>query len=100
MQAACHLFQSSGEIDRRADAGEIEPVAAADIAVENLSDMERHAETKPLDGLADPKLHGLDIGARLASCFQHLRARLADIADILIERKYREQAVAHEFQNL
>src|SRR5271155_3766870 len=100
MQAARHLFQPRRKIDGRADTGEIEPVAAADIAVENLSDMQSYTEAEPLDDLADRKLHGPDIGARLAGRFKHLRAGISDIADILIERKHREQSVAHEFQNL
>ena len=38
------LLQPRREIDRRPDAGEIEPVAAADVAVQHLADVEREAE--------------------------------------------------------
>src|SRR5258708_39105408 len=48
MQPAGQFFQPRRQIDCRPDAGEIEPAAAADIAVKNSSDMERDTETKAL----------------------------------------------------
>ena len=74
MQLAGELFQPRGEIDRGADAGEIEPVAAADIAVEHLSDMQSEAEAETVDGVADRIPHRLDAGAGLARGLQHARA--------------------------
>ena len=44
--------------------------------------------------------HGIDAGARLARRFQHARADRAEIAAVVRDRKHREQAVAHEFQDL
>src|SRR6478672_1169240 len=38
------LLQPRREIDRRPDAGEIEPVAAADIAIQQLADVQRETE--------------------------------------------------------
>src|ERR1700730_13420229 len=35
------LFEASGKIDGWTDAGEIEPIAAADIAVEDIADVQR-----------------------------------------------------------
>ena len=93
------LFQPRRQIHRRADAGEVEPVAAADIAVENSPDMQRDAEAKPLDGVADRILHLGDAGARLVGGFQHVRADLPLVADIFVDRKNREQPVAHVFQH-
>ena len=52
MQVAGDLFQPGGEIDRGADAGEVEPVAAADIAVQHRADMQRQAETEAFNGVA------------------------------------------------
>ena len=46
MQTAGDLFEPRRKIDRRTDAGEIEPIAAADIAVQDVSDMQRDAEAK------------------------------------------------------
>src|ERR1700734_1765022 len=53
MQLAGDLLQPCCEIDGGADAGEVEPVAAADIAVEDLADMQRNPEAKPLGGVTD-----------------------------------------------
>src|SRR3954453_6307096 len=49
-ETARDLFQPCRQIDRRSDAGEVEPVAAADIAIQDAPDMQRHAEAKALDG--------------------------------------------------
>ena len=43
-----NLLQPRREIDRRADAGEVEAVAAADIAVHHLADMQRKPEADRL----------------------------------------------------
>src|SRR5258708_14612005 len=69
MQTAGYLFQPRRQIDRRADAGEVEPVAAADIAVEDSSDMQYNAEAKAFDGFAVPIMHVRDPGSRIVSGF-------------------------------
>src|SRR6516162_8758727 len=46
-QRAGQLFDARGAIDSRTDAGEIEPIAAADIAVEDIADMQGEAEAQP-----------------------------------------------------
>ena len=100
MQPAGDLLQPRGEIDGGTDAGEVEPVAAADIAVQNLPDMQRDAEAEALDGVADRIMHRFDAGAGFARGLQHARADLLGIADLFRDRKHREQPVAHELQHL
>src|SRR6202011_1109344 len=70
MQTAGDLLQPRREIDGGADAGEVEPVAAADIAVEDVSDVQRHPEAKALDGFRNRVMHGIDAGAGFARGFQ------------------------------
>ena len=43
-ELARELFQPRREVDRRPDTGEVEPLAAADIAVKHLADVQRQAE--------------------------------------------------------
>src|SRR5450631_4615609 len=100
MEAAGDFFQPRREVHRGADAGEVEPVAAADIAVENFSDMQGDAEAEALDRSADRKMHRFHAGAGFARRLQHTAADLTAIADIFVNRKHRQQPVAHEFQNL
>ena len=87
------------EIDGGTDAGEVEPVAAADIAVQNFSDMQRDPEAEALDSFSYGVIHRIDTGAGLARGFQYARANLLNIAVLLRDRKDGEQPVAHEFQN-
>lgn len=93
------IFQPCGEVHRGTDAGEIEPVAAANIAVEDFSDMQGDAEAEALDSLANLEMHRFDAGAGSARRLQHAAADLMDIADILVNRKHRQQPVAHELQD-
>ena len=62
--------------------------------------MQRDAEAKPFDGAADRILQVCDAGAGLVSGFEHARADLLLVADILVDRKNGEQAVAHVFEHL
>src|SRR5436189_183322 len=79
--------------DRGASGGEFRPRAAADVAVKNVAEVQRDAETETLDLVANGIAHGLDTGTRLARSFQHARADLLGVADILIHRKHGEQSV-------
>src|ERR1700720_2860357 len=99
MEPAGNLFQPGRQIDGGTDAGEVEPVATADIAVQNFSDMQRDPETKALDGFTNREVHGFDIGAGLAGGGQDVAANFLRIAWLLRDRKYRQQAVTHEFQD-
>src|SRR5271167_726100 len=46
-QLTGQLFNARGKIDSRTNAGEIEPIAAADIAVKDIADVQRQAEAQP-----------------------------------------------------
>ena len=92
------LFQPGREIHRRADAGEIEAVAAADIAVHDLADMKRKAEPDRRLVLAGRRQLG-------DALLEFLRARErapTNLADFILrgDGKDRQQAVAHEFEHL
>src|SRR5258706_2927725 len=99
MEAAGDFFQPRRKIDSGTDAGEVEPVAAADIAVQNSPDMQRDPEAEALDSFSYGVIHRIDTGARLARGFQYARANLLNVAVLLRDRKDGEQPVAHEFQN-
>ena len=60
--------------------------------------MQRDAEAKPLDGVADRILHVGHAGAGFMGGFEHVRANLLLVADIFVDRENREQPVAHVFQ--
>src|SRR6516165_2260003 len=47
-EPAGQLFEARDEVDGRPDAGEIEPVAAANIAVKHLADMQSQPEAHAL----------------------------------------------------
>jgi hypothetical protein len=49
-QLAGQLFDACGTIDRGTNTGEIETIAAADIAVKNIADVQRQAEAQPRQG--------------------------------------------------
>src|SRR5215470_14027389 len=51
-QLAGQLFDARGEIDGRTNAGEVEPIAAADIAVQDIADVQGQAEAQPGHGRA------------------------------------------------
>src|ERR1700734_2041992 len=99
MEPAGDFFQPGRQIDGGTDAGEVEPVAAADIAVQNFSDVQRYPKSKALDGVADRVAQGPDAFAVLARSLQHVAADLSDIAVLFGNRERREQAVAHELQH-
>ena len=73
------LFQPRRKIHRRADAGEVEAVAAADIAVHHLADMEREPEAYRLLVLADARKFS-DAFSHIERARQHAAAYFAGIA--------------------
>src|SRR5258707_10225587 len=83
IEPAGDFLQPRRKIDGGTDTGEIEPVAAADIAVQNSPDMQCDTEAEALDGFSDRVMHRIDAGAGYAGGFQHVAADLLDIADIL-----------------
>src|SRR3984885_1123341 len=98
MEPAGDFFQPRRQIDGGTDAGEIEPVAAADIAEQNFSDMQRHPEAKALDGFSDRIMHRIDTGAGFPRGLQHVAANLLRVLYRIRDRKNREEPVAHELQ--
>ena len=72
------LFQPRREIHRRADAGEVEAVAAADIAVHHLADMEREPEAYRLLVLAYARKFS-DAFSHIERARQHAAAYRAGI---------------------
>src|SRR4029077_7960990 len=99
VELAGDLFQSRSKIDGRANTGEVEPVAAADIAVQDCSDMQCEAETETLLVLPNRKSHVSDTGAGLMGGFQNVTANLLGITYIFVDREDREQPVSHIFQD-
>src|SRR3954471_477427 len=89
-QATRDLLEPGGKVHGRADAGEVEAVAAADIAVENVADVEGHPKAEALDDVADRIRERLDAGAGFARRLQHPRADMRGIADIFVDREHRE----------
>src|SRR5690242_5198969 len=87
MQAARDLLEPGGKIDRRSDAGEVEAARTADIAEEDVADVQSQAETEVLHRVSVGVVHGANIGAGLAARFQHPAADLAQIAAIPCDRK-------------
>ena len=71
-----NLFQPRGEIHRRADAGEIEAIAAADIAVHDLADVKRKPEAYRRLVLAGRRQFG-DARAELPRAGERAPANLA-----------------------
>src|SRR5215469_6136777 len=94
------LFKPRRQVDGRADTGEIESVAAADIAVQHLADMQREAKAR---ATADPDPDkGVGCGnLRLdfVGCLQRLSARVREVGRLAGDRKDRQHPVAHEFQD-
>src|SRR4051812_12163997 len=71
-EPAGDLFQPRREVDRRPDTREVEPVTAANIAIEDLTDMQRQPEAEALQRLSDRVLHRFHAGPGFARGLQHL----------------------------
>ena len=99
MQAARDLLQPRSEIDGGPNAGEVEPAYAADIAEQDVTNMQRHTKTKAFDLITARIVHGIDIGGGLAARLKRAAADLGEIAAVLRDRKHGKQPVAHEFQD-
>jgi len=103
-ELACDLFEPRRQIHRWADTSEIQAVAAADIAVEHIAQMQREAEAHARDrrdlrprfvrrgkrlgaGSVGIRLfgHGKNRQQPVAHVFQHLAAMLGDRRDLAIE---------------
>jgi hypothetical protein len=100
VEAGGDLFQPGCEIHRRIDAGEIQPITAADVAVQHLADMERQTEAEAFDGMiAIGMSQGFEIGPAFPRCVENAAADPRGVAAVG-DREYRQKSVAHEFQYL
>src|SRR5262249_46745261 len=84
-------------IDRGADAGEVEPAAAPDIAVEDAAEMEGEAE--PHLVLARWNRERRDIGARRPGGGKRPRRDGGGTSGSIAERKGGEKPVPHQLQH-
>ena len=87
------LFDACDTIDCWANAGEIEPIATADIAVENITDVQCQTEPQPRHSRACERR---DICLRLTCGGERA---LACLSLVVRDRKNRQQPIAHELQH-
>src|SRR6185437_15929802 len=99
MEPAGDFLQPGRQIDRRTDAGEIEPVASADITEQDFSDVQRYPEAEALDGFSDRIMHRIDAGAGFPRGLQYMAADFLGVSYRFRDRKNRQQSVTHEFQD-
>jgi len=100
--AGCRrFFQPGGEVDRGPDAGEVEAVATADVAVKHRADMERQPEAKAFDGVAAFGISQFRHAWRgIRDRVENLTADLRGVAVISPPTgNNAQQTVAHEFQH-
>ena len=97
IDGAAHGGDAADFVDRRADDGEVEPVLAADIAVEYLADVktEIHIGHGQIAG-GTREAHFSDAPARSDGGGERRLARASPI----LYREYGENAVADQFQNI
>src|SRR6516225_5071644 len=98
-QFAGELFEARGQVYRGADAGEIEPVSAADVAIQDVADVKRQSKTHAADFNSGRPIQRSDVSARLICAGQCARANLRGVA-LVSNREDGQQAVAHEFENV
>ena len=68
---------------------EFQPIAAADVAVQNLADMKREAKAEAFDGVIVVGMtQGFDLGAGFARSVENAAADLRRIGAVLANRKY------------
>jgi hypothetical protein len=98
IQITGERFEPGGQVDGGADGRKVEPAGAADVAVEDVAEMQRHAVA--MDRFAN--LLALHVGRRDAQLGFPGRGerRLAGRAGIAGHGEDREQAVADELQHL
>src|SRR5262249_3510391 len=97
-QFARELFEARGQVYRGADAGEIEPVSAADVAIQDVADVKRQSKTHAADFNSGRPIQRSDVSARLVCAGQCAGANLRGVA-VVSNWEDGQQAVAHEFEN-
>src|SRR5271166_904196 len=86
-------------VDRGPDYGEVEPIDSPDVTVEHLSEVEGEINrSNRLAGLAPRVIQLVDGAHRLGSGIERASTDLT--ARRVLKGKYREHAVAEEFQDL
>src|SRR5262249_9208635 len=79
-QFAGEVLEPRGQIYRGANAGEIQPVSAADVAVQDVADVKRQSETHAADFFSGrPSQRGV-VSARLVCAGQCACANLRGVA--------------------
>jgi hypothetical protein len=92
-------FDASDFVDRRPDYGEVKAVDGADVAIENLAEMEREVDHRDwFAGLLPRGIEPIETTHRFRRRIEGLAAGL--IPRRIHEGKDREHAVAEEFQHL
>jgi len=90
-QPTGQLLHASRQIDGLADAGEIETVAAADIAVKDLAQMQRQPEPQPVEMLDSGRLgQRLDIRLRRTGGGERAAASFGRVGIASGDRKDRQ----------
>jgi len=96
-QAAGKFLKPRRQVYRRADASEIQPVAAADIAEQHVADMQRQTKAQAA-AIAVARTQCGNLIARRSAGFQCGGADRREIA-LGADRKDRQQSVAHIFEH-
>src|SRR5262249_55871620 len=90
-QSTGQLLHACCQVDGLADAGEIETVAAADIAVKDLAQMQRQPEPQPVEMLDLGRLgQRLDIRLRHTGSGERVAASFARVGIASDDRKDRQ----------
>src|ERR1035437_10299944 len=98
-KAGGELFEPRCEVHRRADAGEIQPVTAADIAVEHFAKMERQTKAYAVcKADIGRRFDGVDVDLCFARRSERAITDLAYIRRSFGQGEDRQQSVANEFQ--
>src|SRR5262245_62174464 len=96
-QAAGKFLKPRRQVYRRADASEIQPVAAADIAEQHVADMQRQTKAQAA-AIAVARTQRGNLIARRSTGLQCGGADRREIA-LGADRKDRQQSVAHIFEH-
>ena len=97
-KASCQLFEPRRKIHGGADACEIEPITAANIAVEHFADMKR--QTKAYSVRIGKRVDGINVDLGFARGGERAEAGLACIRHAFSEGEDRQQPVANELEDL
>ena len=97
-EIARQRLEARGQVDRRADRGEVQAPGAADVAVQDVAQMQRQAIAQP--GLAGFGPLGVGLRESGPGVARGGKRGAAGGRRIVGDREDAEQAVAHELQHL